>query len=154
MTIKDLITKIIKEELVDTDSFLVGIDTNQAETDLKFFIDGANGVSIQLCTKISRKVSRILDEEYTEETPIRYEISSPGADEPLVDIRQYPQHIGRDFTITLADDEEVEGELTSTGDDTITLLVFISKHKKEERVILFEKIIKSKVKISFKRKKK
>jgi ribosome maturation factor RimP len=154
LTIKDLITKIITEELVDTDSFLVGIDTNQAETDLKFFIDGTDGVSIQLCTKISRKISRILDEEYTEDTPIRYEISSPGADEPLVDIRQYKQHIGRDFTITLAEDEEVEGELTSIGDDNITLLVFISKHKKEERVILFENIIKSTVKISFKRKKK
>ncbi len=154
MAIKDLITRIINKELEETDSFLVGIDTNQAETDLKFFIDGAEGVSIQLCTKLSRKISGILDEEYTEDTPIRYEISSPGADQPLVDIRQYPQHLGRDFQLILADEELVEGELIAVGDSDITLSVNVSKHKKEERVILLENIIKSTVKISFKRKKK
>jgi ribosome maturation factor RimP len=154
LTIKDLITRIIKEELEKTDTFLVGVDTNQAETDLKFFIDGTEGVSIQLCTKLSRKISGILDEEYTEETPIRYEISSPGVDQPLVDIRQYPQHVGRDFIITLSEEEVLEGELVAVGDDDITLSVLVSKHKKDERVILLENIIKSTVKISFKRKKK
>lgn len=154
LTIKDLITRIINEELEKTDTFLVGVDTNQAETDLKFFIDGTEGVSIQLCTKLSRKISGILDEEYTEDTPIRYEISSPGVDQPLVDIRQYPQHLGRDLEVTLAEDEILTGDLVAVGGNDITLSLLVSKHKKEERVILLENIIKSTVKISFKRKKK
>ena len=94
MNVKELISKIIEEELVSTDCFLVGVDVNQAETDLKFFIDGTEGVSVQVCTKLSRKISRILDEEYLDDQPIRYEISSPGVDQPLVDKRQYHQHIG------------------------------------------------------------
>jgi ribosome maturation factor RimP len=154
LTIKDLITRIINKELEKTETFLVGVDTNQAETDLKFFIDGTEGVSIQLCTKLSRKISSILDEEYTEDTPIRYEISSPGVDQPLVDIRQYPQHLGRDFQITLVEEEVIEGELVNVGNSDITLSVLVSKHKKEERVVLLKNIIKSTVKISFKRKKK
>ncbi|MGB1039166.1 MAG: ribosome maturation factor RimP, partial [Bacteroidia bacterium] len=109
MSVKELITKIITEELDSTDNFLVGVDVNQAETDLKFYIDGIEGVSVQVCTRLSRKISRILDEEYLDDQPIRYEISSPGVDQPLVDKRQYPQHIGRDLMIDCTDESTVEG---------------------------------------------
>lgn len=153
MNVKELITGIIKEELESTDCFLVGVDTNQAETDLKFFIDGKEGVSVQVCTRLSRKISRILDEEYLDDQPIRYEISSPGVDQPLIDKRQYEQHVGRDLEVMTADDIVIEGELISLSDAEITLSI-ASKHKKEERVISFENIKSSIVKVSFKPRKK
>ena len=108
-------------------------------------------MDIKLCTRLSRKVSRILDEEYLDETPIRYEISSPGTDQPLIYIRQYNQHIGRDLIVT-CDDEILEGELTEVNDETITILKTMGKNKTELQTILFEKINNSTVKISFKRK--
>jgi ribosome maturation factor RimP len=151
LSLKQLITRIIEEELVETNCFLVGIDANQAETSMKFYIDGEKGVDIQLCTRLSRKVSRILDEEYLDETPIRYEISSPGADQPLVDKRQYPQHIGRDLIVQCGD-ETLEGELVEVQDDNITINKTMSKNKTEKQTIQFEYIHKSTVKISFKRK--
>jgi len=110
LSIKQLITNIIQEDLEDTDCFLVDVDVNQAETDLRFFIDGKNGVGIQTCSRLSRKVSRVLDEEYMDETPIRYQISSPGAERPLIDKRQYEQHTGRDLEITLSDESTLIGE--------------------------------------------
>ena len=154
MGIKSLISTIIEAELKATESFLVGIDTNQNETDIKFFIDSNDGVSIQLCSQISRKVSRILNEEYTDDEPIRYEISSPGAEQPLVDIRQYPKHIGRELEVILQSEEIITGELMGVSDKNIVILVPISKHEKEEKTIVFDDINKSTVKISFKRKKK
>lgn len=154
MSVKELISKIIEEELVGTNNFLVGIDTNTAETDLKYFIDGSEGVSVQICTKISRKISRILDEEYLDETPIRYEISSPGVDQPLVDRRQYVQHIGRDLAIVKNDNSEIEGELLSIEDDIISLQVSLGKNKKETQTVAFGDINKCTVKVSFKKKKK
>ena len=105
----------------------------------------------QCKTQRWRKVSRILDEEYLDETPIRYEISSPGTDQPLIDIRQYKQHIGRDLIVT-CDDETAEGELTEVNDESITILKTMGKNKTELQTILFEKINNSTVKISFKRK--
>ena len=154
MGVKELITGIIEEELKETDSFLVGVDSNQAETSIRFFIDGIDGVSIQLCTQLSRKVSRILDEEYTDDQPIRYEISSPGAEQPLVDLRQFHKHIGRELEVELTTGEIYTGELIQILDDTIKLSVLISKHKSEEKTIVFNQINKSTVKLSFKRKKK
>ena len=154
MGVKELITGIIEEELNDTDSFLVGVDSNQAETSIRFFIDGIEGVSIQLCSQLSRKISRILDEEYTDDQPIRYEISSPGAEEPLVDLRQFHKHIGREIEVELNDNEIIQGELTHVLDDAIKLTIAVSKHKTEEKTIVFDQINKSTVKISFKRKKK
>tara|TARA_B100001059_G_scaffold119169_1_gene119343 strand:+ start:46804 stop:47268 length:465 start_codon:yes stop_codon:yes gene_type:complete len=152
--VKELITSIIEDELKETDSFLVGIDSNQAETSVRFFIDGIEGVSIQLCSQLSRKISRILDEEYTDDQPIRYEISSPGAEEPLVDLRQFHKHVGREIAVELNDDKIIQGELTKVLDDAIRLEVAVSKHKTEEKTIVFDQINKSTVKISFKRKKK
>ncbi|MGB0850966.1 MAG: ribosome maturation factor RimP [Bacteroidia bacterium] len=154
MSVKELITKIITEELDSTDNFLVGVDVNQAETDLKFYIDGIEGVSVQVCTRLSRKISRILDEEYLDDQPIRYEISSPGVDQPLVDKRQYPQHIGRDLMIDCTDESTVEGKLIEVKSAGIVLKVAVSKHKKEEQEVLFEDIKTSIVKISFKPRKK
>ncbi len=154
MGVKELITSIIEDELKETDSFLVGIDSNQAETSVRFFIDGIEGVSIQLCSQLSRKISRILDEEYTDDQPIRYEISSPGAEEPLVDLRQFHKHVGREIAVELNDDKIIQGELTKVLDGAIRLEVAVSKHKTEEKTIVFDQINKSTVKISFKRKKK
>lgn len=154
MGVKELITGIIEEELKETDSFLVGVDSNQAETSIRFFIDGIDGVSIQLCSQLSRKVSRILDEEYTDDQPIRYEISSPGAEQPLVDLRQFYKHIGRELEVELTTGEIYTGELIQILDNTIKLSVLISKHKSEEKTIVFNQINKSTVKLSFKRKKK
>lgn len=154
MGVKELIKGIIEEELKETDSFLVGVDSNQAETSIRFFIDGIDGVSIQLCSQLSRKVSRILDEEYTDDQPIRYEISSPGAEQPLVDLRQFYKHIGRELEVELTTGEIYTGELIQILDDTIKLSVLISKHKSEEKTIVFNQINKSTVKLSFKRKKK
>ncbi len=154
MSVKHLISKIIEKELVGTDCFLVGVDTNMAETDLKYFIDGSEGVSVQICTKLSRKISRILDEEYLDETPIRYEISSPGIDQPLIDKRQYVQHIGRDLAIIKNDNSEIEGELQSVNDTTFDLSVPLSKNKKETQTLAFDDINKCTVKVSFKKKKK
>lgn len=154
MSIKQVISDIITKELSTTDNFLVNVNSNQDETSIKFYIDGIQGVSIQVCSKLSRKISHIIDEEYPDEPAFRYEISSPGVDEPLVDQRQYPQHIGRDLIVEYGDELTAEGELISVNDTGITLEILVSKHKKSEQTILFEEIKQSIVKISFKRKKK
>jgi ribosome maturation factor RimP len=154
LDLKHFISNIIEEELTETDHFLVSIESNETGTSFKFFIDGNNGVDIQVCGRLSRKISRLLDEEEYDDTPIRYEISSPGADRPLVDSRQYPQHVGRDLEVSLNDETIIDGELTEVDKEGITLSIEVSKHSKEVKKIMFNDINKSTVKISFKRKKK
>ncbi|MBT8326897.1 MAG: hypothetical protein KJP21_04185 [Bacteroidia bacterium] len=154
MEIKKTITDLIQQELEGSDHFLVSVESNEAGNSYKFFIDGKEGVGIKVCSKLSRTVSAVIDEMDLGDSPFRYEISSPGADKPLVDKRQYFQHIGRKLNIECKDDLVFEGELKEVMDDHLILEVFVSKHKKEQKNILFDNIIKSKVIISFKRKKK
>jgi ribosome maturation factor RimP len=154
LRIKDLIQGVLEEELKKTDCFLVGVKSNDSDSDFKFFIDGKEGVGIKVIGKLSRAVSAFLDEADTGEKAFRYEISSPGVDNPLIDKRQYYQHIGRDLAISLADNSIVEGELIALNEEELELSVKIGKNKKEKRVVSFENIKKSTVQISFKPKKK
>jgi ribosome maturation factor RimP len=118
-------------------------------------LDGDEGISIATCAKISRSISRVLDEEY-EGNAFRLEVSSSGADTPLTLLRQYRKHVGRSLEIEMKE-MAMKGRLVKVEDDSIVVIELIEskqKHKKdkdgEERTIPFEDIISSKVIISFK----
>ena len=149
-----IIENLINEELAGSDHFLVDAISNESETEMKFFIDGLNGVDIQVCSRLSRKISRTLEEIDTDDTPYRFEVSSPGADRPLIDKRQYHQHVGRDLDVKLLTGEDLTGELLEVNDGDILLNIPVSKHKKSEQKIDVDQIEHSTVKISFKRNKK
>jgi ribosome maturation factor RimP len=69
-------------------------------------------------------------------------------------LRQFYKHIGRELEVELTNGKIQTGKLIQILDDTIKLSVVISKHKSEEKTIVFNQISKSTVKLSFKRKKK
>lgn len=142
----------MKEELQETEYFLVGVKSNAAETSIQIYIDGVDGVGIGYCAKLSRRISATLDEMEFEAERYRYEISSPGADNPLVDIRQYPKHIGRELKLVLGEDQELIGKLLSVQDDQLTIEIVLDKKKKltETKTIDFKNIMSSTVQISFK----
>ena len=154
MRIKDLIQGVLEEELQKTDCFLVGVKSNESDTHFKFFIDGEEGVGIKVIGKLSRAVSAVLDETDTGDQAFKYEISSPGVENPMVDKRQYPKHIGRSLIVVLNDGNSVEGELLLVTEGAIELSIKMGKNKKEKRVIPFDNIKNSTVQISFKQKKK
>lgn len=156
LSLKKTILEMIEEEIKDTDLFVVGIKSNEAETKMQFYLDGIDGVPIGICAKISRRVSAQLDEMELEDMRFQYEISSPGVDNPLVDKRQYPKHIGRELEVTLKDTNTITGVLKEVNDQDIHLEVTIDKKKKitEIKKIEFEEIESSTVQISFKRLKK
>ncbi len=87
-------------------------------------------------------------------TPLRYEISSPGVDQPLLDKRQYEQHIGRDLEIAFGEAEIITGELTHINESSVEIEVPISKKINEKKTIAFDEIKTCTVQISFKQKKK
>lgn len=153
LDIKQLITDRINEELSGSEYFLVSVKSNESNSDFKFFVDGLVGIGIKVCSKLSRSISAYIDEiEY--EQPFRYEISSPGVENPLTDARQYSQHIGRDLAVLKTDDNTIDGELLHVKDESITCKITVNKNKKQEVVIPFADIKESLVKISFKKKKK
>ena len=153
---KDNITKLLDGILPANDVFIVGVNVSESAVKQKVTIvaDGDNGISIDQCASISRRLARRIEETYGEEIPYTLEVTSPGADQPLVYPRQYKRHVGRKLKVTLQDGTEKSGELTEV---TATGII-ISEEKKEKGKkatitpvsVAFDEIAKSIIIISFK----
>lgn len=144
--------KFLEEEF--SDCYI--IDIKQNNTKVQVFIDSDNDLSLGRCTKISRYLESIIDEKNWLGPKYVLEVSSPGADKPLV-VRQYKKHIGRNVSIELTDDHKhVKGELKEVGDDKLCVF-YIEVHKEKKKKIKtevnrwidFSNINKIKVIISF-----
>ena len=114
---------------------------------VELYIDGEDGVTADICASISREISKIIDEEDLFEGPVRFDVSSPGVNRPLIHIKQYKKHIGREFEITYTEGEEkkkFKGKLLSIEGDLLSFEL-----NKESRIIGFSQILNAKVKVSF-----
>jgi len=144
--IKEQIGKIIEE---DNSLFLVDLvlKGHQGNQRLTVELDGDEGLPIETCASVSRQLSNWLEEENIISGKFILEVSSPGADKPLKNIRQYKKHLGRELKITTTEGYELQGELAGVVGETLKI-----KEKKnlEPQEVPFEKIKSSNVIISFK----
>ena len=119
---------------------------------IKIFLDGDNGVTIEAVSKINRALYKYIEEnELFPNGDFSLEVSSPGVDEPLKFLRQYKKNIGRKVEVTLNEVEQpVEGTLKEATETEITIEEVIGKKKEiKETVIPFNNIKKTVVQISF-----
>jgi ribosome maturation factor RimP len=83
------------------------------------YIDGDEGVSLETCTRISRILESVLDEEPTLGGVYQLEVSSPGVGRPLKFPRQYLKHVGRSLKIELLNGNQIEGVLKAAGHESL-----------------------------------
>lgn len=150
MDLKQKISDIVNDCIENDQTFLVEVDIkgNPNNQKILVFIDGDQAVNIDECSKISRKLSNILEEEDLIEGRYVIEVSSPGASKPLKYLRQYPKHIGRDLEITKKDKSKITGELAEVLEDEIVVSVQ-SQKSREAQKISFSEIDSTKVLIRF-----
>jgi ribosome maturation factor RimP len=131
------------------DFFMVDLNVSPKKR-IVVYVDGDEGVSLESCTRISRALESILDEDPVLEGVYELEVSSPGVSRPLKFPRQYLKHKGRTLNITLADGTKLEGQLTATGPESITVETKGQvKNTKDIREIPFEDIKEAYVVVSF-----
>jgi ribosome maturation factor RimP len=81
---------------------------------IKVFIDGDQGVSIEKLVHYNRKLYKEIEEAgMFPNGDFSLEVSSPGLDEPLKLRRQYLKNIGRSAEVITADGMRKEGKLIS-----------------------------------------
>ena len=155
--VNDLVDKIkpfVLETISDQeDLFLVDIINKSKVGGGKMIVllDGDNGISIERCVKVSRAVSRFIDEELDLKDPLTLEVSSAGLDHPLTLKRQYSKNIGKSIKVTMNDQSDTSGKLKAVDEKSIVLDVPFGKKKQTEEVkIDFENIKKTIVLVSFK----
>ncbi|GAB3233402.1 hypothetical protein GCM10027346_21390 [Hymenobacter seoulensis] len=117
-------------------------------------LDGEEGVGIDECAQVSRRLARRVDEEYGEDASYTLEVTSPGADQPLRDPRQYTRHVGRNLSLKLTDGTEKTGTLEATEAEGIQLTEIVKEKSKTKTLptafVAFAAISEAKVVISFK----
>lgn len=152
--LREKVEKLLEEAFEENKSlFLIELNIDNSNH-ISVVIDGDQGVSVNDCIAVSRKVEHGLDRE---ETDFSLEVTSSGLSQPLRFLRQYKKNIGRKLTVVTSD-QRIEGELVAVEDDRITLRwkarepkpVGKGKHTVEkEAVLALEEITEAKVKITF-----
>lgn len=147
------IIQLVEEKLADSAFFLVKASVGKDNL-INIYIDGDKGVTIDDCVKLSRYIEQQLD---CDQEDYELRVSSPGADEPFVNKRQYSKNIGRPVNITLTDGTTKRGLLDAVEDTVIVIKEEVkSKNKKQKQMttgdpvrISFDTISETKVIIIF-----
>jgi len=134
----------------DESLFIVSLNLrgNQGNQKLEIFLDGDEGISIDQCSDLSRRLSVIIEEEEILTGKYILEVSSAGLDQPLSLVRQYKKNIGRSLSINTKDGQKMEGELLEVLEEKV---IKVKPEKSEEATTIeLENIEKAKVLVSFK----
>jgi len=140
------------EEILESQYFVVDLKVS-SNNKIQVFLDGDQGLPIDVCAKVSRALEAELDRE---EQDFEMSVSSAGADAPLSMPRQYTKHIGRRLDVYDQEGHSWEGELKNV--DETKFKIFYSKKIKNpetkkkklqefEKEFLFSEVQKVKVKV-------
>ena len=92
---------------------------------LRIYIDSADGVLVDDCSKVSHQVSGALDVEDPIAGNYQLEVSSPGIDRPFFYVHQFEKFIGSTVLVNLyqsmAGRKKITGVIEKVVDDIITL---------------------------------
>lgn len=132
------IQNLIVDFLIDTDLFLVKL-TISKDNNIRVFIDGDNGVTIDDCVALSRHIEGNLDRDKED---FELNVSSSGLGQPFSLIRQYENSIGKKVQIIDIENNKTKGVLKKVSEDSIEIQELVSsKNKKNKKESLGELII-------------
>lgn len=118
MSFKEQVEQLVKAALDENPTlFLIDL-TIGGDNTIRVLLDGDEGVSLQACMEVSRKVEHNLDRE---ENDFALEVSSCGVGSPLTLPRQFKKNVQRKLEVTDSEDKLVQGTLITTSDDAFTL---------------------------------
>ena len=85
---------------------------------LRILIDSMGGINIGDCERVSKKVSRMLDEEFDETITEHYtlETSSPGVERPLFSVADYMRFSGRVARLRVSPKKTLTGKIIGTDE--------------------------------------
>lgn len=152
---QEKVLPLLEQALADNPSlFLIDVSISE-NNQIRVIIDGDNGVTVEDCIAVSRAIEHNLDRE-TEDFSL--EVMSAGVSEPLTLPRQYKKNVGRKLKVKTEAGETIEGELTQSDEDTVTLQWKAREPKpvgkgkvtvQKEAVLPYKEIVEAKVMITF-----
>jgi ribosome maturation factor RimP len=152
MDMTEEIWKLAESCLADSSQFIVDIKVStKGQQKVLLLLDGDNGITIEDCAEVNRKVSKAMDENDLMKDRYFLEVSSPGLDHPLTLNRQFKKNVGRKIKV-LTNDSTIEGLLQQVTEEGISVLELSEKKDQDngEKEIPFSVINKAFILVSFK----
>ena len=88
----------------------------------RIYITAKDGITLELCAKISRILSPILDLEPPVGGAYTLEVSSPGIDRSLKKAEHFKGSIGENIKVKLINTDKIIGKLTSFDGKTLEIV--------------------------------
>lgn len=125
MELKNRIMELLAAPLSDEGFDIVEIKLSRFRKDsrLQIFVDSDNGVRLDDCARLSRRIETIIEDNQVFSSRYTLEVSSPGLDRPLVTARDFRRRVGETVQLTFNDLDiaAVKGEIISADDVTLEL---------------------------------
>ncbi|KOG39525.1 ribosome maturation factor RimP [Streptomyces decoyicus] len=121
---------------------------------LRIVVDSDEGVQLDECAELSREASQVLDDsDVMGGAPYTLEVTSPGADRPLTELRHYRRAVGRLIKAQLHEGGELVARIIAVDDAGLDLEVpGVKGRKPTARRLSFDEIAKARVELEFNRK--
>ena len=114
-------------------------------------IDGENNLNLDEVTVVSREIAAVLDvAPFMGDTPFTLEVTSPGVDRPLTQMRHWAKNKTRLVRIVMLNGDAITGRILAVDETGVSLLV--GEKDPKEVVVPFADIKRALVEIEFNRK--
>lgn len=125
---KELLRNTIEEAISDTDIFLVNI-TVSADNVVEVTIDSPEGIDIEQCTALSRRITEVFDRDVED-----YELTvgSAGVTAPWTVDAQYRMNVGNAVDVLTRDGRRIHGTLVAVSEDCQAITVTVSTKVRRE----------------------
>ena len=129
--------KLIKDIVETSDVFVEDIKMSETGGTIKVICDTEKGIDSKQLVAITRQILNHpdFDEKYAED--YRLEVSSPGLDMPLTELRHFTKNIGRDIELkhNCPDHKDpLKGKIETVNEESLVLGVKIKKENTSVRL--------------------
>ena len=124
LTLDTRLRALVEEAVVDSGVFIVDVVLRGRPGGrvAEVFVDSETGAGLDDLAGLSRRISFLLDAEDLIPGQYRLDVSTPGADRPLTDPRQFTRHVGKAVRARYGTDDGeqvLEGPLAAVDADTL-----------------------------------
>lgn len=147
------IERMVNALLEDQPQYFLVETRIKPTNNVKIYLDGDQGITIEKCISINRALYKQLEESgLFPADDFSLEVSSPGLDEPLKLHRQFLKNIGRPVEVLLKDGRKIEGRMIEVTDAGLVIEETRGKNKKKEVLrheLSFDNIKSTKLQVVF-----
>lgn len=126
LTLDARVRALVDEAAVDSGVFIVDVVVRGRPGGrvVEVFADAETGAGLDDLAGLSRRIAFLLDAEDPISGQYRLDVSTPGAERPLADPRQFARHVGKDVRARFERDgaeQTLDGPLAAVTPEAVTV---------------------------------